>query len=189
MSKISQKIGQQLENYLDKLHAMYCAQGRAFLFKVPNPVKITTPVKRGVVTGRLGRAVYVDYSGTLDGGISVALEAKCTVSKGVSFPFGERLPQHQRDTLTMVHKLGGIAAVYVRRVHGMTADDYLVPAVFIDAHERKSFKWAEVEQFKVPAGKTWIDCAPSCDYDNRVNDWAAYCSDGWPQYDYNQYGN
>ena len=182
MGKLSQKYGQQLENYLDRLHSLYYAQGRAFLFKVPTPLQIKGPLMgTKLVKAAKLKAVFVDYAGTLDGGISVALESKCHTSGGPSYPFG-KMPQHQRDTLTMVHTLGGIAALYVRRVHGMTVEDYLVPAVWIDAHPRKSFKWTEVEKFKVPSGKGWLDCAPSCVYDNRETDWAAYCDYGWKEY-------
>ena len=157
MSKISQKHGQMLENYLDRLNSLYVAQGRAFMFKVPTPLQIKGQLPGvGMVKAVKIKAVYVDYAGTLDGGISVALEAKCHTTDGPSYPFGQ-MPRHQRDALTMVHKLGGIAALYVRRAHGMTVDDYLVPAVWLDAHPRKSFKWTEVEQFKVPSGKTWLD--------------------------------
>ena len=39
----------------------------------------------------------------------------------------------------------------------MSVDDYLVPAAFLDAHTRKSFKWHEVERFKVPSGNAWLD--------------------------------
>ena len=185
MSKISQKYGQILENYLDRLNSLYCAQGKAFIFKVPTPLQPmgNLPGNGGYVKARKLPAIYVDYSGTLDGGTAVAIEAKCTTVESVSFPFGDRVKQHQRDALTMVHRLGGIAALYVRRVHGMSADDYLVPAVWIDAHTRKSFKWVEVEHYKVPPGMDWLDatCVLRAHKDTpTVSDaFANYIEIGW----------
>ena len=162
------KDGKRLEQYLDWLHARYRQQGTALVAKVPNPVRILSagnPRQRnGPVKAHLLPPVWVDYTGVVMGGIAVAIEAKCTTDKGPSFSLS-KLAKHQHKTLSEMHAMGGIAAVYIRHLRqrhdqyssAALGADYLVPIAFIDALAKRSFRWAEVEHFKVPAGKAWLD--------------------------------
>lgn len=183
------KHGKQLEGYLDALHATYRRAGRAVIAKVPNPVNITKPVKRGIVTGHLLKPVWVDYTGVVAGGIAVALEAKFTAGSRQSWSFSG-MSDHQHQTLTSVHKMGGIAALYVR--HGrfsrnakvlVSSIDYLIPIAFIDGLDKRSFRWDEVERYRVPAGRTWmdsVDVGQGCSVETQTA-WEMFIEDGWMQ--------
>lgn len=173
--------GQPLEHYLSVIHANYRRQGKAAIFHVPTPVQITKHVGKGQVIGRTMPVVWVDYSGVVAGGLAVAIEAKSTTSQDrdtsrvrPAFPLS-RLPQHQRAALADVHKLGGIAALYLRYTECHTGklpfgSDYFVPAVYLNTLDRKSIAWDDVEKYKVPAGGGWI---------GAVENWNEYTTDGW----------
>ena len=178
------KRGDALERELATLHANYRRLGLAVVFKVPTWVQITNH-KSGspIVTGRIEGRVWVDFSGVLKGGRGVAIEAKSMdatrFERNTTAAFQlRRLSAHQRLTLSDVHAVGGIAAVYLmytgrlaRALPGSAR--YFIPASHIDRLETKSIPWAGIHKFKVPPGKTWIDC---------VGDWDGYQRDGWANY-------
>ena len=187
---MSIKDGKRLEQFLDSLHATYRAQGNAVIAKVPNPVRILSKgnprQRKAPLSCHLLPPVWVDYTGVVMGGIAVAIEAKCTTDKGPSFALS-KLAKHQHQTLTLVNAMGGIAMLYVRRIVGLQRDDYLVPISFIDELEKRSFRWSEVEQYRVPTGRTWLDClTPGYHF---VTDgpadvrhcWIEYCTNGWAE--------
>ncbi len=180
---MSKGKGMVLEAHLDRLHKLYAAQGRALLFKVPTPVQITGRRAGIKVSAERRPAVWVDYSGTLMGGLAVAIEAKLCTGVERSFPLRNITP-HQRQTLSAAHAMGAVSAVYVRGGFLRAIDDYLVPASYIDALAKKSFRWEDVQHFRVPPGKSWLDCMPSHAYDDRENAWCAYADYGWPEHKY-----
>lgn len=168
------KRGSGLEKYLDILNKNYRNLGIAAVFKVPTPGQIEGS-KGGKTFGRKAPAVWVDYSGMLKGGRAVAVEAKYTGQPVVSFPLST-ITDTQRDTLSLVHSMGGVAALYVRHfdIAGPRAisRDYFVPVSYLDALTRRSFRWSDVEQFRIPTGRTWVEAA---------QEWETYTEHGWQQ--------
>jgi penicillin-binding protein-related factor A (putative recombinase) len=163
------KRGAGLESYLDRLHANYRRRGLGHVVHVPTHVQITSN-QRGKVTGTLRPPVWVDYTGVLQGGRGVAIEAKEARTDKPSFPLSAIRPV-QMDTLALVDGLGGVAALYVRRMASLPHQDYFVPWSYIAALDRRSFRWDDVARYAVPAGKTWIDATGI--------DWQDFCQAGW----------
>lgn len=160
--------GHGLESYLNGLHAR---DTRVLVFHVPTAVQITGSRGR-MVTGRKERAAWVDYSGMIQGGRAVALEAKETKAAGPSFPMSNVQP-HQVERLRDAHNMGAISALYIRRRSGKSVD-YLVPWPAIEAitAERKSLPWVQLEKWLIPVGDTWVVAALA---------WDAYLQVGWPR--------
>lgn len=99
--------GMSFEKALEYMHALYARQGRALVNKQYVPSLL---VKDGTWAKVIGRST-VDYVGTLAGGRFVAFDAKDCTQKRIEL---SRLQDHQRDYLTHVDELGGIAFVLVR---------------------------------------------------------------------------
>lgn len=96
--------GQAFEDWIEAQNAVLSQRGLAYVFKVPTD--------RGH-DGRPRRKTWVDFSGMVAGGRSIALEAKSCTS-AVSFLFSKLKP-HQRAVLARTRELGGIAGVLICR--------------------------------------------------------------------------
>ena len=73
---------------------------KALVLKIPVPLELTSK-------GLIAKASTVDYSGTVQGGLSIDYDAKETENK-TSFPLAN-IKEHQLNYLKLKSELGGIA--------------------------------------------------------------------------------
>lgn len=106
--------GNDLEKRANRQNILYRKDYRALILKVEVPIIIT---RKGLVA----KQSTVDYTGILNGGKSIAFDAKETQSK-TSFPLSN-IKDHQLAYLAFHQKLGGISffmihfkKVYVNQV-------------------------------------------------------------------------
>ncbi len=159
-------MSNQLETYLNRVHTHMLAIGAARIFHVPTPVQITKRLGHGRVSGRLGKAVWSDYSGCMADGRAVAGEAKELQTKSSNLTKA-RLPKHQQEALAWVAEHGGIAWVYVRRIWEGDVTDYLVPVTSM-ATFASSIKL--LKKYIKP---------PEMHLHDATQDWADYIEKGW----------
>lgn len=117
----AQQSGAAFERYLTALHATYAKDGRAYITRQEaNAVTVRKNGKTIIVR----RAVGADYAGTLAGGRSIRIEAKC-YSSGARLPLEGRgcLKPLQALDLYRTAEMGGVAIVAVRVPKG----DFIVP--------------------------------------------------------------
>jgi recombination protein U len=92
--------GNELEKRANRQNILYRKNNKALILKVEVPIIIT---RKGLVA----KQSTVDYTGTLNGGKSIAFDAKETQSK-TSFPL-TNIEDHQLAYLRFQQNLGGIA--------------------------------------------------------------------------------
>lgn len=92
--------GKDLEKRANRQNILYRKDFQALILKVEVPIIITSK-------GLVAKQSTVDYTGTLNGGKSIAFDAKETRSK-TSFPLAN-IEEHQLAYLSFQQKLGGIA--------------------------------------------------------------------------------
>lgn len=126
------------ETELDETtHARYALAGIAWIDKIPTPVQIQRDLGEGKVYGRKLRGRFVDFQGHLVGGRHVAIEVKDYTEKRKAgraewylegrFPLSN-IAEHQMATMQRVARMGGIGALYVRRIRGRVAVDMWLEA-------------------------------------------------------------
>lgn len=141
------------------------------LHKVPTSAQ---PLRRlpgnpRLMVCRLETPTAPDWLGSFRGR-SLALEAK-TTTHDKRWSLGDRLAGHQGDALAAYHADGGVAAVLVCRLGEGAVDHYLLPWPEADPRpERKSWRWEQIERWRVPVGASWTDV---------LGRWEGYLDKGW----------
>jgi len=156
------KRGKRVEAFIDEQNAWLDMQGRAFVFRVPEEMKITSS-NEAVKTGFTKGHTFLDFAGSMQGRF-VGLEVKSIKDDPSKpyFPFS-KLNRKQTNSARRAAAHGGVVLVYVRRMlrTGATVD-YLFPfdsrgnIAYVDT--RKSVPWEHAEPFKVNPGELWLDC-------------------------------
>ena len=156
--------GMEFEHELMAMHQLY---RRRKLARVEKNFVQTQPTKGGKIAVITGRAI-VDFTGTLEGGRSVAFDAKDCIGRRIEL---NRLADHQIDYLGDVHALGGLAFVLVRFERGRV---YRVPVdVWSDAVQYHAYG---IMQPRVDGWKP-KNTASLCETDMRP-EWAVKGIDG-----------
>lgn len=173
--------GKGLESHLKALHKIYSVQRRAVIKKAPDPVVITG--RRGSkVFGVIGQAYWPDFFGYVCASpypVFVGGEAK-ECSHGIRFQLS-RIDPSQAEALQQLHDDGGIAWVWIRRIHNAVLgqfDDHVVPHHIISMWQReghKSVTWGDLVAWKVPPGMGWLDAVKR----GPLWTWDLFCEGGW----------
>lgn len=159
MGRRAAKAGKAFEEQIARENEFLLAQGAAFVFRVPDPIKVLGR-RKGQLYGVQTKPAYTDFAGMLATGQFVGFDAKRTESK-TSWAFSN-LNDFQRWALTMTAAMGGIAFVYLQRVtDGLQWYDYALPidedGVIAGVTDRKSIPWDRAEPYLIPRNKTWFD--------------------------------
>lgn len=138
--------GMEFEKRLEEVHGIYKAMSYARVEK--NYVKTTVT---GNGQARIDGSAIVDYTGTLDGGRSVAFDAKDCAGNTISL---NKLKPHQGDYLSQIDALGGLAFVLVRFERRTV---YMIPiAAWTDAELAHKYGHKEQRTAFKPTGKASI---------------------------------
>jgi recombination protein U len=118
--------GSDLEKRVNKANTLYKKEKSALIMKVAVPILYT---RKGMVA----TSSTVDYTGVLNGGRFLAMDAKETQSK-TSFAL-KNIHQHQLTYLQYVRDLGGIAffLIHFKKVHSDKA--YIVPIEKVEEYQ------------------------------------------------------
>lgn len=166
--------GHFFEGYIKAACETYWAQGRAEISKTPEPFKVTKKNPDGTFTGRFTREkAQPDFQGTLDGGRSIAFEAKYTTTDRMrrAVLTGEQMKRLERH-----HQRGALAAVVI----GIQDSFFFIPWWWWRDMKQQAGRLyvtvADIETFRVRfngsvlfldyknvVGGNWIngaDCAP-----------------------------
>lgn len=119
----------ELEKRINKINMDARREEKALILKIPVPIQVT-------IKGLVAQQSTVDYSGTLEGGISIDFDAKETEST-TSFPL-KNIKEHQLNYLKMKFKLGGVAffMIHFKKVYPDKA--FLTPINFVDSYMSNS---------------------------------------------------
>lgn len=169
------------------------ARAGIYVQRQPEPLRIVgidprNPAQR---VCRLESDLAVDLMGLLPGGLGFAAEVKSVEVTGrdnaLRWTVDDRLRGHQGEILTRVASMGGAAWVYLQRLGGWyagtTADPttrslpsalYLLPWPQAAPQEgRASWRWEELEGWRVPNGRDWTAPLRSSEA------WRDYLAKGW----------
>lgn len=144
----SRKAGELFESIIEASLDWYRNKGVAHVEKTPEPMKpLGKPNRKGQFLACYTKAGQNDFKGTLNGGRSVAFEAKHTEGERID---QSRVTKEQADGLEMHNNLG--AAAFVLVSFGME-HFYRIPwNVWRDMkvlYGRKYIKRLEVEAYRV----------------------------------------
>jgi hypothetical protein len=150
------------------------AHARIRAHRLPEPLRI---IRRGATAAervcRLEADLGVDVLGVLADGTALAAEAKtCAITSrdsALRWAPDERLRGHQGQILADYTARGAVGLVYLQRLAGAYPGGpkeppvlYLPSALYIlpwpdakPAEGRASWRWAEMERWKVGAGEDW----------------------------------
>lgn len=107
----SRRAGECFESMIDASLKWYEIRGVACIEKTPEPMKpLRAPNRQGQFLACYVKAGQPDFKGTLNGGRSVAFEAKHTDGEKIE---ASRLTKEQADRLDLHHNLGAAAFVLV----------------------------------------------------------------------------
>lgn len=140
----------------------------AYVFKVPDPVKITKRHKGGGVTGRLEPSVWVDYSGVWKDGRAIAYECKKS-EHATRFAFSNLEAQKpgqvtQWERLARVHEMGGIAFVFLWWYQPLGGNArrlrrFVLPFGYLEQirEKRQSLPLPDDRPFDIYQNERWFD--------------------------------
>lgn len=169
------------------------ARAGIYAHRLPEPLRIVglDPKNPAQRVCRLESDLAVDVMGYLTDGTSLSMEVKSVEvssrDSGLRWTVDDRLRGHQGEILARASAAGCAAFVYLQRLGGWypgTQDDpcarplpsalYLLPWPDAAPQEgRASWRWEEVERWRVPASVDWTRALAS-----RAT-WAAYRATGW----------
>jgi recombination protein U len=120
----------QLEKTANKVNMDLRRSAKALILKIPVPLELTAK-------GLVAKQSTVDYSGTLQGGLSIDYDAKESESK-TSFPLAN-IKEHQLNYLKLKDQLGGIAFFMIHFKKVYPNEVYITPVKFIDTYWKDAF--------------------------------------------------
>lgn len=125
---MGKKGGNQLEKRITRQNILYRKSDKALILKVEVPIILTSK-------GLVAKQSTVDYTGTLNGGKSIAFDAKECKSK-TSFPLSN-IEGHQLAYLNFQQKLKGIAffLIHFKTLHENEA--FVTPLSLINKYYNK----------------------------------------------------
>ncbi|WP_036130320.1 Holliday junction resolvase RecU [Listeria sp. SHR_NRA_18] len=106
--------GKELEGLLENVCFVYKMKGVGLIHKIPNEWTVKRAGGR-IVEAFPSKKSTVDFEGILQGGISIAFEAKETTNK-TSFPL-DNIKEHQLEFLRSHDRLGGCSFLILRFVN------------------------------------------------------------------------
>jgi hypothetical protein len=152
------------------------ARARILAFRLPEPLRIVGPGRtRAERMCRLESDLGVDVLGVLPDGTALAAEAKTIAilptsrDSALRWAPDDRLRGHQGQILADYTARGAVGLVYLQRLAGAYPGGpkeapvlYLPSALYLlpwpdakPAEGRASWRWAEMERWKVGAGEDW----------------------------------
>ena len=81
MARHKAKAGKRFEARVAEVNEFLLANGLAYMFKVPDPIKVLRKDKSGKIFGVTDKPAYADFAGMLATGQFVGFEAKRTEHK------------------------------------------------------------------------------------------------------------
>lgn len=115
----------QLEKSANIVNMGFRRTKKALILKIPVPIELTA---KGLIT----KVSTVDYSGTIQGGLSIDYDAKETENK-TSFPLAN-IKEHQLNYLKLKDTLGGIAFFMIHFKKVYTDKVFITPISLIDSY-------------------------------------------------------
>lgn len=115
----------ELEKTANKINMEMRRSKDALIMKIPVPIELTT-------NGLIAKTSTVDYSGTIQGGLSIDYDAKETESK-TSFPLAN-IKEHQLNYLKFKSELGGIAFFMIHFKKVYTDKVFITPISFVNKY-------------------------------------------------------
>lgn len=141
------KNGKNFEKLIEKSCKRYKQLGVAIIYKNEEPLRPSGVGKGGGFNAFYSKKSVPDFTGVINGGRTIMIEAKHVTGK--SMPFS-RVQEHQLQYLTDFAKLGALSFILIS--FEMT-DYYMVPLhVFVDLKEhngKKSVNKKELEEHRV----------------------------------------
>lgn len=140
----SMTTGRAFEDLILLQCAEYKKQGKAVIDKTPEPFLVLHKERDGLFSGRFvkGNKAQPDFQGTLFGGRSVVIEAKCTSKDRIR---QEVLTPTQRELLAQHEKAGALSLV----VCGIGDRYFSVPfSVWEQMKEKFGHKYATADELK-----------------------------------------
>lgn len=119
-NSVNNAQGHIFENCIKTACMIYAELERAKVEKIPEPFRVTNKGKDGTFYGRFTALAQPDFQGTLEGGQSIAFEAKYTTTDRMK---REVLTKEQMDALDQHWKLGAVSGVCV----GIQEECFFVP--------------------------------------------------------------
>jgi recombination protein U len=141
----------ELEKLANHANLSFRKSLKALILKVPTPILNTAK-------GLVAQQSTVDYTGLINGGTSIAFDAKECQSK-TSFPL-QNIHQHQLLYLQLVRQLGGLAffLIWFKALHTKA---YVVPLSVVEHYwngdGRKSIPIADFKDEWLTDIDTYID--------------------------------
>jgi len=111
-----------LEQELNKTNLRYRRANQALILKIDVPIRLTNK-------GMIAAQSTVDYQGLLQGGKTIAFDAKMCQSK-TSFPL-KNIHQHQLEYLKAIDSLGGMS-FFLIQFQTLYDEAFKTPIDFID---------------------------------------------------------
>lgn len=112
----------ELEKTLNTIHINLRKTNDGLILKIPVPIELTS-------SGLVAKQSTVDYSGTLQGGLSIDFDAKETESK-TSFPLSN-IKEHQVHYLQFKYNLGGVSFFMIQFKKLYPTQVFIVPITVI----------------------------------------------------------
>jgi len=108
----AKRNGDRFELLLDRTCVHYALQGKAYIQKTPEPMRVIAPISRskGQYKAIFTKKAQPDYTGTLKDGRSIVFEAKNTDSTNLAF---DRLSPAQEKDLAYHDHLGAVALIVI----------------------------------------------------------------------------
>lgn len=108
----AKRNGDRFELLLDRTCLHYALQGKAYIQKTPEPMRVIAPISRSKEQYKaiFTKKAQPDYTGTLKDGRSIVFEAKNTDSTNLAF---DRLSPAQEKDLAYHDHLGAVALIVI----------------------------------------------------------------------------
>lgn len=150
VSYFSNEKGHSFESEIDFSCEIYKKSKKVLIQKTPEPFRVLSKSNSYTFTGVFTKSAQPDYTGTLPGGKSIVLEAKCTTTDRLKQGV---LSQEQMEQLKMHMELGALAFVIAKiqnRYFLIPFDRFLHMKEF---YNRLYVKPDEIKEYEIIAQK------------------------------------